>query len=289
VLVKPLRAANDTAHEHQAGNQMSNHTLKRHALPWATRLFASPGLRRLPPLLEMTGAALQSKRGGGYAAIWQEIEGALNFITTPAPVIFDVGANVGNWTSSLLEALPATRKVFMFEPQPSCWVSLEKICSDKTHLEKKAASDTSGTLIFWANSNTEISSFYEKAGGGHASCQISVEAITIDDFIAENRIEIVDYVKIDVEGHELSVIKGARRAIQQGTINAFSFEFGQADVASRTFFADFWECLTSLNLRIYRLGHDGYAIHIPRYSYDLECFAGVANYVASVHQPKRWR
>jgi FkbM family methyltransferase len=266
-----------------------NNTLKKHSLPLATRLFALPALRRLPLLLEMTGAVLQSKRGGGYAATWQEVEGALNFITTPAPVIFDIGANVGNWTSALLKALPATRKIVMFEPQPSCWPPLEKICSDKISLVKNAVSEAAGTLSFWANSNSEISSFYEKASGGNDSRKISVETITIDDFIAQNSIEAVDYAKIDVEGHELSVIKGARRSIQQGTIKAFSFEFGQADIASRTFFADLWEYLTDLNLRIYRLAHDGFAIHIPRYSYDLENFGGVANYVASSHQPKRCR
>jgi hypothetical protein len=57
-------------------------------------------------------------------------------------------------------------------------------------------------------------------------------------------------------------------------------------VASRTFFRDFWHYLTGLNLRLYRLAHDGAAIHIPRYSYDLESFAGVANYVASLDEPK---
>src|SRR5580692_9232869 len=70
-----------------------NHTFKKHCLPWATRMFASPPFRRVPLLLEMTGAALQSKRGAGYAATWQEIAGALNFITRPSPIVFDVGAN----------------------------------------------------------------------------------------------------------------------------------------------------------------------------------------------------
>lgn len=275
---------------------MPSHFLKQSALPWATRLFAWPGLRRLPRLIETTGAALQSKRGLGYAVTWQEIAGALNFITTPAPVIFDVGANVGMWATAFLKACPNTRKLVMFEPQPSCWPRLQQICSDTTSLVKNAASDAPAMVSFWVNSTSVISSLYQKAGAleallssGERSQQISVEAITLDDFITDNRIDFVDYVKIDVEGHELSVIKGARRSIQQGTIKAFSFEFGPADIASRTFFADFWEYLASLNLRIYRLGHDGVAIHIPRYSYDLETFGGVANYVASVHPPKRSR
>lgn len=264
-------------------------SFKRLVLPLATRVFASRGLRRLPPLLEMTGAALQSKRGGGCAATWQEIEGALNFITAPAPVIFDVGANVGTWTAALLKALPEAREVVMFEPQPSCWAKLEEILSDRVSLVKKAASDAPGTLAFWASPNFEMSSLYEKPGGGDGSRQILVEAITLDDFIARNQIEAVDYVKIDVEGHELAVIKGARRSIQQGKVKAFSFEFGEPDIASRTFFIDLWEYLTGLGLRVYRLGHDGFAIHIPRYFPSLENFSGAANYVASINPPKRCR
>lgn len=272
-----------------AAGPMLNHTLKRRALPLATRVFALPVLRRLPPILEATGAALQSKRGGGYAALGQEIEGALNFITRPAPVIFDIGANVGNWTSSLLKSRPYVRSVTMFEPQPICWPPLEKILSDRVSLQKKAVSDTCGKRTFWANSNSESSSLHETAGGGPNSRQISVEATTIDEFVTANRIEIVDYIKIDVEGHDLAVIKGARRSIERGTIRAFSFEFGIADVASRTFFLDFWEYAVSLNLRVYRIGHDGVAIRIPHYSYELESFGGVANYIASFDRPGRCR
>jgi FkbM family methyltransferase len=268
---------------------MLNSILKKHALPAATRLFALPGLSRLPPLLEATGAALQSKRGGGYAATWQEIEGVLNFVTSPAPLIFDIGANVGNWTRGLLKDMPDVRRVVMFEPQPSCWPTLEKIRSDRITFEPRAVSDTHGTATLWANPNPEISSLYQEAGGGPNSHPVTVETITIDDFIAEHGIDTVDYIKIDVEGHELAVMKGASRSIAQRIVKAFSFEFGQADVASRTFFRDMWQFITNFDLDLYRLGHDGFAVHVPRYSYELESFGGVANYVAAFQQPKRRR
>ncbi len=268
---------------------MLNYTVKKYALPLATQLFALPGLQTVPPLLEKIGAALQSKRGGGYAATWQEVEGALNFITDTTPTVFDVGANLGTWTSALLKAIPHTRKVVMFEPQTSCWTTLGKMCSPIVELEKAAVSNKSEMLTFWVSPNHEISSLYKSACANDESRQISVQAVTLDDYIDQNQIQSVDYVKIDVEGHELAVIKGAERSIQKGIIKAFSFEIGQADVASRTFFADFWQQITALHLQIYRLGHDGLPILIPQYSFDLENFGGVANYVASAHRPKRRR
>jgi FkbM family methyltransferase len=268
---------------------MFNTTAKRHLLPAATRLFALPGLSRLPPLLEATGAALQSKRGGGYAAVWQEIEGVLNFVNRSEPVIFDVGANVGNWTSELLKVLPHLRAVVMFEPQPSCWPALREMLSDRVMLEPRALSDKCGIVTLWANSNPEISSLHQAAGGGPNSQPVSVETTTIDNFIAAHRLDAVDYIKLDVEGHELAAIKGARHSLEQRVVKALSFEFGPADVASRTFFNDIWQYLMSFNLHLYRLGHDGFAIRIQQYSHDLESFSGVANYVASFHEPKRSR
>jgi hypothetical protein len=80
----------------------------------------------------------------------------------------------------------------------------------------------------------------------------------------------VDYLKIDTEGHDLAVVKSAQRSIEGGIVKAFSFEFGQPDVASRTFFRDFWDYITDLGLQIYRLGHDGVQVHDGRNRLNLE-------------------
>jgi FkbM family methyltransferase len=189
---------------------MINRAFKKHALPVAAHIFAVPGLRQLPPVLENIGAALQSKRGGGYAATWQETQGALNFISTPTPTVFDIGANLGHWSAAFLKLLPTTQQLVMFEPQPACWPALEKLCGNGVKLDRHVVSEATGEQTFWINPNSEISSLYERAGGGPGSQRVTTSTTTIDEFIARNRIETVDYMKIDVEGHELQVIKGAR-------------------------------------------------------------------------------
>ena len=65
-----------------------------------------------------------------------------------------------------------------------------------------------------------------------------VEAITVDDYIAAKGFDIVDDMKVDVEGHEMAVIRGAQRAIEKGVIKAISFEFGHADISSQRTFGE---------------------------------------------------
>lgn len=77
-----------------------------------------------------------------------------------------------------------------------------------------------------------------------------IETITIDEFMEQNDIPVVDFMKMDIEGHELVALKGARRAIHQKRIKALTFEFGSGNVNSRTFFHDFWDILHPAGYKI---------------------------------------
>ena len=67
---------------------------------------------------------------------------------------------------------------------------------------------------------------------------------TVDHFCAQRRIEGIDLLTTDVEGHDLSVIHGAQQMLQRGGIRMIQFEFGPANLASRTTFYDFWDLLS---------------------------------------------
>jgi hypothetical protein len=53
-------------------------------------------------------------------------------------------------------------------------------------------------------------------------------------------------MKMDIEGHELFALRGAKRALARGVIRPLSFEFGTGNINSRTFFRDYWDLLTSV-------------------------------------------
>jgi FkbM family methyltransferase len=256
--------------------------MKQALLPAAVRIASLPGARRIPPLMERLGAALQSKCGGGTESLWQEISGALRFIHRPNPVVLDVGANVGRWTLEMARRLPEFERITMFEPQPACWPALS-FAADRIVLEKKAVSDRVGRVEFFAAAaNTEIGSLHHRSDF-EAEERVEVETVTLDGYIGDGT---VDFVKMDIEGHEMAALKGAARALSERRIGAISFEFGVSNVNSRTFFIDAWEPLTRHGYGIWRIRHDGQVEPILRYSRDLEYFAGVANYVASARPPR---
>jgi FkbM family methyltransferase len=233
--------------------------------------------------MESLGAALQSKKGGGFDAEWQEVANAARFIGAASPIIFDVGANSGNW-SRLIKSQIATPEIVMFEPQPKCWPVLEQLQDSSVSLVKAAVGEAAGTIDLYQSQNSEVASVYERSDFKLDEV-IKVEMTTIDDVIRDRGYSFVDYIKMDIEGHELSAARGARQSLAQKRIGAISFEFGSANVNSRTFFFDLFDYFTSLGYAIYRMGHDGIPIDVSRYSRDLEYFAGVSNYIASCVKP----
>jgi hypothetical protein len=86
---------------------------------------------------------------------------------------------------------------------------------------------------------------------------ISVELTTVDDFMSSEKIERLNLVKVDAEGHELAILKGAANAITAGKIDLVQFEFNEMNVVSRTFFKDFYAALPRFSF--YRMLVDGLA------------------------------
>jgi hypothetical protein len=85
-----------------------------------------------------------------------------------------------------------------------------------------------------------MASFYHRAG---LDPSWRAETRTLDDVCAEECIAHIDLLKIDTEGHELAVLRGARRMIDSGSIDAIQFEFGGCAIDARTYLRDFFRLL----------------------------------------------
>ncbi len=135
-------------------------------------------------------------------------------------VCFDVGANIG-WYSTLFQKLCGeTGAVHSFEPVPQTFAELEK----------NVALNDSQKNIFLNNfglgdeeKNLEIY-FFPELPTGHASLAakkdkssvaIPIKLKTLDSYLIENKIKQVDFVKVDIEGAELMFLKGAKRLFEQ--------------------------------------------------------------------------
>jgi FkbM family methyltransferase len=205
-----------------------------------------------------------------------------------APVIFDVGANVGEYSLCVLSNLPAA-KIYAFEPSAPTFAALAKVAASSNHSIEalnQGFSDASkiATLYSYTFNGEQASVLTSlefrlatQEGDIVTDTTESIELTTIDDFCEQNKLEIIHFLKIDVEGHELAVLTGAQQMIKAHKLPLIQFEFGPANIYSRTFFYDFWSLLND-SYRIYRIIPNG-LVEIERYIEQREVFL-TTNYLA---------
>ncbi len=192
--------------------------------------------------------------------------------------IFDVGANIGNYTHTLVDAFPNS-KIYAFEPNPLTFNLLKENTKNNNfiHCYKIGFSNLKGTSEIFSYKSDEISehaSLYKDVmsdlhnDNSISSFQINLE--TLDEFCSEHQIAKIDFIKIDTEGHEYSVLSGASNLIKSKAIEVIQFEFNEMNVISRTYLKDFYNILYD-NYEIYRLDSKK-LIHLKEYSTANEIF-----------------
>jgi FkbM family methyltransferase len=199
-------------------------------------------------------------------------------------VVFDVGAYTGQYTEKVLAALGDQAQVYCFEPNEATFSVLKSNHSAKKNvrLYNFGLSDGEESRVLYSNGETSsMASLYHRRSG-HANIaggQISrIPLTTIDLFCKGENVEGIDFLKMDVEGHELKILNGAEDMIGSGRIRFIQFEFGDCNVYSRTFFRDFLELLRP-RYKVFRILHRG-LWPIDGYDETLEILK-VTNYFAA--------
>ena len=202
---------------------------------------------------------------------------ALTGTSDARPVVLDVGANVGNYARSVMQLCPEAR-VFAFEPHPGTFARTAAAAREDGFTAVNAACGAEvGQLMLFDyeghESGSEHASLYADViegihGGRPAGREVAVT--TIDAFVAEHGIEHIRLLKIDTEGHEAAVLRGARKTLASGMVDLVQFEFNEMHVASRTFFRDFIDLLPGF--RLHRVLPDGW-VPLPYEPVSCEIFA----------------
>lgn len=203
-------------------------------------------------------------------------------------ILFDVGAYYGDYALLALKIFTKKIKIFSFEPSSFAFTILNQTIQEK-RLQKIICTFNFGygasnekLILNTSGIGASIASVYNlKNPNNKFKDELRQEIIikTIDEFCLENNINQIDYLKIDVEGHEFQVLLGAKKMIENRKINFIQFEFGECHIDSRTFFRDFYYYLTP-NYQIYRIVSNG-LISIKNYSTELEVFDTI-NYLAEL-------
>ena len=239
------------------------YALNRPALAWLNNAFYDFALR-------CNGIAINFKGGHGLSV------GEENFLKRhlkpgDTGVLLDVGANSGMYTL-FMHSLAPKACIFSFEPHPKTFKLLQGNATlPNVTLVNEAMGATSGTMML----------FDMAADDGSTQASLSRDAValfsadvvehptrctTLDEFIQERGIDAITLLKIDTEGYDLNVLKGAAQAIAERRIHAIQFEFIPANIATHVSMRDFFDVLPGYDL--YRQCMNGDLL--PLHHYDVK-------------------
>lgn len=159
-------------------------------------------------------------------------------LNSNSPVIVDVGINRGQSTILFLKWFPSA-KIYGFEPLPHIFNVAKRRLSNRAHLYNLGVSSMSGVRTFWQSKLDETSTFnHPNLESGYHKMKskvllsststmykaLTVKTITLNDFSSKEKIGRIDLLKVDTEGHELEVLKGATKLLKRQQIKLVQIE-----------------------------------------------------------------
>lgn len=195
--------------------------------------------------------------------------------------VFDVGANDGEW-STMARQYFEKAELHAFEIVPQTYKNLNKMLADDdlTQINCFGLSDSDGNIEISYTSRDSTVATANKITGmklheDFYDSQVVCEVKRGDTYMDDNGIESVDFLKIDTEGSDLSVIRGFGEKLS--FVRVIQFEYGIFNIASRDLLIDFFHVLTAQDFligKVYPCYVDFFEYHFSR-----EDFGG-HNYVA---------
>ncbi|HRQ87504.1 MAG TPA: FkbM family methyltransferase [Bacteroidia bacterium] len=149
---------------------------------------------------------------------------AIALLTKPGDTVLDIGANFGLFTRFLSESVGSMGKVYSFEPTVDMFDVLRNNCSElglgNATCLRTALSDVTGRMEMSIPIREDGTLNHYEASLGHLDAgspvkSFTVETSTLDDFCRQRGIDRIDFIKCDVEGHELEVLSGATETLKR--------------------------------------------------------------------------
>jgi FkbM family methyltransferase len=203
--------------------------------------------------------------------------------------VIDVGANVGRWSKSMLAtAARAGRldalRLHAFEPSSYTFQVLsEALRGRSVSLHSAALCERSGsaTLHILAP-GAGTNSLHASTSLGMSVSTEEVITTTLDAYAERAGLPCITLVKIDTEGHDLAVLRGAHNLLMEKRISVAQFEYNHRWIYARAFLRDAFELLAPTGYLLGKLTPRGVEFY-PRWDIELETFVE-GNYVAAVPQ-----
>lgn len=237
---------------------MSRMNLAKSRSALRRRVFHQLPRRRLQPTFERLHAYALAGMGIG-SAVWGFDEGCEPQLLKSVgaqlrgreSVCIDVGANEGSYALCFLDAVGPSAVVHCMEPVSATYETLVKNTSAaasaiQTHQIALGAEDTPVELHV-APGHSQLSSKYPLLGHGDVVIEL-VQGLRLDSWAAEQDIDHIDLLKVDVEGAELDVLVGGKQLLDSGSVDRIQFEFGARNLIAGASLKDFFDLLPGYHL-----------------------------------------
>lgn len=212
------------------------------------------GMRVIVPWNDDQGRSLYDK--GVYEP---ESVRAFTGLLLPGMTVLDVGAHLGQYTLIASDRVSRGGRVYAFEAVPETfrWLKRNVALNDLPNVElvNAAVSDsTEPVTVHLASTRDTGSNSIAGPAWVDSGRKITVPALTLDGYLAEKMIPKVDVVKLDVEGWELPVLRGAEKMLRQMRPRLMvEFEEERQKLAG-TSCAELARYLTDRGYRLQRIG-----------------------------------
>jgi len=135
----------------------------------------------------------------------------------PGAVVLDIGAQFGYYSLLAAKIVGPTGRVFAFEPVPSNFEILKKNIEINNFTSiirpiRKAAGDKRGIVSIYLYKHSDSHGMFRHPKATVKET-LSIECITIDEFLEENAINAVNIIKMDIEGYEPYALEGMKQII----------------------------------------------------------------------------
>jgi FkbM family methyltransferase len=163
----------------------------------------------------------------------------------PGPVVVDVGANTGRFTEEVLERWPDA-DVTCFEPNPQA----SALIAADAEVRPVGLGDKEGMCHLFTGAGPDMTaSLYHRFDWPDDGFLVRIERLDRQSF------DHIDLLKIDAEGHELAVLRGAGHMLDLPTIGCIQWEWNSCQLDAGNTYAQYLEVLR--NYRVYEIEDGG--------------------------------
>jgi FkbM family methyltransferase len=201
---------------------------------------------------------------------------AISQLVQPGDIAFDIGANVGEYSVMLSRRCGTSGRVWAFEPVPDTYWRLRETlalnrCGNVTPVQA-AVGEKAGVVrmnLFepqYSAWNTLGMPEMVTPQGNRVSPAKSVDvpSCTLDEFCRSEKIEKINFLKVDVEGFEKAVFQGAAELLRERRVGSLCFEISQAPLkGARATSRSIFEALEAFGYQAYRFDDADASFHGP--------------------------